>query len=139
MSPLNNEVVYNSKVIGKRTPDGTLFVIINEDRKTGKPVMIQMNIGKAGSSLSAWTYAMSAVCTLALEKGATIEELITLISNTNSDKLVMDATQPIRSGPAGLAQALIVYNHDRFEELEKEFASRHIPKRAQLFGRSARG
>lgn len=130
---LTNEKKWPSNVLRKLTPDGTIFVIIDED-ETGKPIQVRVNIGKAGSGLAAWTFAFSQLFTLALQHGATIEDVITVLSNTNSDRLVYDRNTPIKSGPAGVVQALLSYNVEKAKELGANIQ----PKRARLFGRSAK-
>jgi hypothetical protein len=139
MTPLVMSNEFDAYVIRKETPDGTLFVTIDHYKNTKKIAQIRAFIGKSGSKLNAWTFACSQLITLALAKGATIEDLITLLSNTNSDRLVYDGNVPITSGPAGLVQALIAYNHERYREVQSDIDRINKKRgRAKLYGRSAR-
>lgn len=128
-----NEMKWKSNVIRKLTPDGTLFVIIDEDAE-GNPAQIRVQIGKAGSGLAAWTFAFSQLLTLAMQHGATIEDVITVLSNTNSDRLVYDRNTPIKSGPAGVVQALLSYNVAKAVELN--MPELNGTRKARLWGRS---
>lgn len=108
-----------------RTPDGKMFVTIMED-DDGKPFKIQINVGKAGYSLSAWSNALSRMIDRSLEFGVSLDALINELSEITSDKVVMDATYICRSGPEGVVIALMKYNQDKnlkeVEELEYESA-----------------
>lgn len=109
---------YNSITIRSRTPDGTMFVNIMEDNETGKPCEIQIIIGKAGTNLRAWTDSVSRLVTMVLKCGGTLEDIITELSNTTSDKLIIDDSQvPVRSGPDGFVMALMKYKGHKYHEM----------------------
>ena len=100
------------------TPDGTAFVQVIED-DTGKPIQLIINIGKAGVPLSAWAEAVARLCTLLLQNGAGINNLIQELSLINSDKsTVLPEGSIVRSGPAGIVTALMKYRHAKFQELK---------------------
>ncbi len=63
------------------TPDGvtTIFVTHTE------PPEVQIFIGKAGSTVSAWAYALAQMTTYAL-RHSTLDEVILLLSNISSDR-----------------------------------------------------
>lgn len=125
---LNEQQVYATTTTKVRTPDGTMFVIVLDD-DSGKPVGIHINIGKAGSSLSAWANATAALVTKMLDHGIGLNEVIAELSELTTDKTVLsgDGNVPVRSGPDGLCYALMVYRKEKYRELvstlegEKEF------------------
>lgn len=108
---------YDCVVIETKTPDGTLFTTINE--LNNKPDNFQLQIGKAGSTLRAWTDAVATLATLAIQHGATIEDIITAISNFSSDRVAFtQGTTPIRSGPGGFVHALMRYKAERWKTMQ---------------------
>ena len=115
---LNEQQVYATTTTKVRTPDGTMFVIVLDD-DNGKPVGVQINIGKAGSSLSAWANATTALVTKMLDSGIGLNEVITELSELTTDKIVLsgDANIPVRSGPDGLCYALMEYRKSKFKDL----------------------
>lgn len=108
------------------TPDGLMFVIIMEDAQY-KPCGINIHIGKAGTAVSAWANAVARVCSLALDHGASIPELISELSQNNTDKSRRSGEVYIRSGVAGLSYALLQYHREGI----------HGPKRTRLANRGA--
>jgi hypothetical protein len=106
---------FDSVTMQVPTPDGTMFVTIMESEK-GLPVGIQVHIGKAGAPLAAWSNAISRIMTLALDKGATINDLIEELSGQTSDKARMTTNgESVRSGVEGVWVCLIRYKRDKFE------------------------
>ena len=117
MSQTNHEVP-NTISIRVPTPDGTAFVHVIEG-ENGKPVHIIVNIGKAGVSVAAWAEAVARLCTMLLNKGVSLNELIDELSAITSEKVkIMSDNSRIRSGPEGIAVALIKYRHGKFNELK---------------------
>ena len=117
MSQTNHEVS-NTISIRVPTPDGTAFVHVIEG-ENGKPVHIIVNIGKAGVSVAAWAEAEGRLCTMLLNKGVSLNELIDELSAITSEKVkIMSDNSRIRSGPEGIAVALIKYRHGKFNELK---------------------
>jgi hypothetical protein len=114
---MDSQEVFNTLTNKVRTPDGTMFVIVLED-KEGKPCGIHINIGKAGSSLSAWANATAALVTRMLGSGIGLNDIIKELSEMTSDKTVLtgDTNVPIRSGPDGLCYALMQYRKEKFRE-----------------------
>lgn len=90
-----------------RTPDGTLFVWVNE--KDNKIESVKLQIGKAGAAVAAWADAMAAMINLALSHGTTLDELIETLSNITSDRSARTIESNCRSGPEGVWMALIRY------------------------------
>lgn len=117
-SELAENQMYESTSYRVESPDGTMFVIVADDER-GKPIHIQINIGKAGASVSAWSHAMSRLMTVMLTNGFGINDLIRELSQTTSDKLVLsgDGMIPIRSGIDAVCMALMMYRKDKFRGL----------------------
>lgn len=109
---------FDGAVVRVPTPDGTLFLIVDEDA-SGRPCMIRFEIGKVGSALRAWTEAVGRLITLSLSKGATLEDVITEVSNITSDRIAYAGRVPIRSGPDGLAYGLVKYKGHKYDEMQK--------------------
>lgn len=118
----------NSVVIRVPTPDGTMFLMIDED-ESGKPVMIRLEIGKVGSALRAWTDVTGRLITLAIANGATLEDIVTEISNITSDRLVYNRRIPIRSGPDGIAYGIMQYKGLKYDEMNKILGGDGIDRR----------
>ena len=107
-----------STTIEVATPDGKLFAIIIE--KSGNPHEVLIEIGKTGQSVRAWTDAMGRIISLGLQSGLKIERIIEELSNVTTDKLTKSRGQNIRSGPEGVAYALIRYIQDQSASLMEE-------------------
>ena len=95
------------------TPEGQMWVHIIE--KDDKPIMVTVNIGKTGSVIQAWAAATSHLIT-ELFKHASHHTVIELISNITTDRVRIGKTSVIRSGPEGIATALIWYGNEKFKE-----------------------
>ncbi len=122
MSPAHDSS--NTISIRVPTPDGTAFVHIIENRE-GKPAHVIINIGKAGVSVSAWAEAVARLCTMLLEKGTGINDLIDELSAITSEKVkVMQDNSKIRSGPEGIAVAFIKYRQGKFQELKSALGAK---------------
>lgn len=118
MSPLVER--YESSTIKVKTPDGTMFVIFDEDDNL-KLVNVRIMIGKAGTNLMAWCETVGRLLTLAINHDVLLEEIQSEISLQTSNKLVLHRQDiPIRSGPEGLAYAIMQYRRDRAERLERK-------------------
>lgn len=114
------DYVVPCKVVHVKTPDGEMFVVINEDRKSASD-NIQIYIGKAGSAIAAWAYALSCMINLALDHGADLTEILEDISGVSSDKLSITANATkVKSGPDGVAIALLRYLQDNAKNLTKD-------------------
>ena len=110
---------FSGLTIQVKSPDGTMFVTINED-ENGKPIAIWISIGKAGASVAAWAVSMARILTLALDKGATISELCVELSGQTTDKVrITGDGEYVRSGPEGVFVALMKYKRDKYDELTK--------------------
>jgi hypothetical protein len=113
--------VFESEVIRAKTPDGTLYLLVMEN-KDKSIAGFKISIGKAGAPVAAWASALAEIMTLAIQKGATVEDLLTTLSGITSDRVARAATSVCRSGPEGVWQALIKYrqrpvvDHDAAEQ-----------------------
>jgi hypothetical protein len=124
-----SNAVYPSELIRSRTPDGTLYLLVMEKPDNSGIEGFQITIGKAGSPLAAWASAVASLMTLALKKGATLEEILTLLSGITSDGKPRTIDTTARSGPEGVWQALMRYrqrpavDHDDLDERSVRGAS----------------
>ncbi|KKL14733.1 hypothetical protein LCGC14_2512720, partial [marine sediment metagenome] len=100
------------------TPDGKLFAIIIEEK--GVPHEVLIEIGKTGQSVRAWADAIGRVISLCLQSGLGIERIIEELSGVTTDKLTKSRGQNIRSGPEGVAYALIRYIQEQSASLMEE-------------------
>lgn len=125
---------FESITIQVPSPDGTMFVTIMEDN-TGKPVGIDLHIGKAGASVAAWAQALSRMMTLALDHGSTINDLVVELSNMTSDKRRDTAAgEPIRSGVEAVWLALVKYKRDKFEKVSLTLGDVNVRGRGSRLG-----
>lgn len=117
--PMTSTLV-DTAAIRVETPDGTMFVLVDEDVTTQKPIAIRINIGKAGSPLMAWASAAAELVTLLLESGIDAHKILEKLTDIHSDKLAHSSGIPIYSGPDGLANALLLYlKHVEEEKYER--------------------
>lgn len=105
----SSELVCKATVVRIRTPEGKAFLIIDEDPKTSNPIRFDLQLGKSGTALRSWSYAMGRMLTLSVLHGATIEDVITELSNVTTDKY----SGGVRSGIDGLVKGLMRYQSDR--------------------------
>jgi hypothetical protein len=110
---------FSARTIRVSTPDGTLFVHIAEDDE-GKLKQIMLNLGKAGTAVSAWANALASTLTLSIELGATLEDLTELLSNiTSGSSARLGIGGNCTSGPEGVWMALMHYRREKHEEHRK--------------------
>jgi hypothetical protein len=99
------------------SPDGTMFVTVTEDR-AGKPIAVFIHIGKAGAPIAAWSNALARMISLALDHGATINDIMVELSNQTSDKIRMTTQgESIRSSIEAVCHALMQYKRAKFDEV----------------------
>lgn len=124
-----NEAVFPTYSYKIDTPDGMMFVQILENEQ-GNAVQMLIQIGKAGTSLNAWSDAVARLVSRLLPSvgvyGA-IEEL----SNITSDRPMrrLSRGESIRSAPEGVAYALMKYTQEKFKNAQQQF---HKPGRPSL-------
>lgn len=111
-----------SITIKTHTPDGTLFTTIVEELDAPRQVLL--NIGKSGHSLQAWADALARVITLALRSGLTLNSIIAEISNISTERRSFSNGTTVRSGPEGLAHALLKYVSAKYVDQSDERPSR---------------
>jgi hypothetical protein len=110
---MEQEKAYKSFSVRVVTPDGTMFVHITEDEQ-GVPQWVSINIGKAGTNLSAWADACARLVSRLLPNvHIAIEELTGI---TSSRFRQMATGEMIRSGPEGIAYALLKYRGAKYKE-----------------------
>lgn len=112
-----NDWFLSARTVRVSTPDGTLFVHIAEDDK-GKLKQIMLNLGKAGTAASAWANALASSLTMSIELGATLEDILALLSNITSSSAPRIAIGgKCSSGPEGVWMALMRYRREKHEEV----------------------
>lgn len=112
--------IYNSSTYRIYTPDGTMFINMIEDTNR-QVIAIDIQVGKAGGSLRAWAHCFGRLLTMALEHGASIEEIAAELSSQTSDRSKRYANGiQVRSGPEGVYTAIMMHKHSRFDEQSRE-------------------
>jgi len=114
MSNLDDKVGDGTYSYQINTPDGQMWVHICE--KNDKPIMVIINIGKSGSVIQAWASATAYLVTELL-KYTSHHKVIELVSNITTDKIKLGPGSIIRSGPEGVATALVRYSNEKFKEV----------------------
>lgn len=100
------------------TPDGKMWVTIVE--RNGVPVQVIVSIGKTGSYTMAWANAASLLITRLLEF-ITIHQVIQELSGIATGRLAyLTGGDKCRSGPEGIAIALLRYRKEKYSELGPE-------------------
>jgi ribonucleoside-diphosphate reductase alpha chain len=108
---------HNSTTERVQTPDGTFFVHIVEN-ENGRPIMIQVSGSKAGTAVAAWCDALARTITIALQSGVDWTRFIEELSSITSSRALRLVKGAIcRSGPEGIAIALMRYRDGKHEEL----------------------
>jgi hypothetical protein len=87
------------------SPDGPATVIISE-MPSGPH--IQIFIGKAGTSVAAWSDALAAMTTFALQS-TSLDEVINALADITTDRIAFRGDTYSRSGPEALVIALRTY------------------------------
>lgn len=105
-------LVFDAVTIKVKAPEGDMIVIFSEDK--GKPVRVEIFIGKAGNTLRAWATSFAESITVGLENGASLEEFCNVLYDQASDKSVTDDSGlAVRSGPEAFALAILKYKRYR--------------------------
>lgn len=102
--------IFNTLNIRQTCPDGTAYIQILEE-EPGKIHKIIFQIGKAGSSINSYCYAIAELSTELLRSGYSITDLIELLLDITSDRaprLEVNGPQN-KSGAEALASALRMY------------------------------
>lgn len=96
------------------TPDGVMFIHIATEDGKDLPSLMQINIGKSGTALSAWADAVARLATRLLPHVG-INGVIEEISGITADKVKNTIDGPsVRSGPEGIAVALLKHRAQWF-------------------------
>lgn len=123
---MNSNAKYNSLTIREPTPEGTAYITIVENTP-GKVIRIFTHIGKSGTALNSYTFAIDELVTALFEKGSTITEVISYLSDISSDRSARFANESgsyNRSYAEALARALKMYlsSLDTLPDGEKKVA-----------------
>lgn len=118
---MKEDKLYPNTIERIRTPDGTLFICIIEDIDNTKPIMIQINGPKTGSSIASWYDALARAINIALASGIDWMNFITEFSNITTSKAIrlVDGVSA-RSGPEAVAIALMRYRDRKNGEIQEE-------------------
>ena len=94
------------------TPDGTANIFVTETN----PVTISITIGKAGTSIAGWAYALSQLVNLALQDHS-IDEVIDVLTNITTHQSAYNSNGvQCRSTPEAVSFALIEYKRIKAKE-----------------------
>lgn len=111
------------------TPEGVMFVHIIE-HPPSMPYKIDITIGKAGSAIQAWASAFARISSVCLRNGIPLSALVEEISGLNSDRVTLSNGRNVRSGPDGIAQAILIY----IESKKPKVITRHRRRGPTFFG-----
>lgn len=118
-------------------PEGTIFVTIIED-DNGKPIAIDLSLGKAGTSVRTWTQSLARIMTVGLEHGATIDNFIEELSGQRTDRSRRSGDGiDITSGPEAICYALMKYKREKYQARRNELGI-NDDSDAERKGRGAR-
>lgn len=99
------------------TPDGSATIFITET----DPITISITIGKAGTSIAGWAYALSELVNLAL-KNSSIDEVIDILTNITTHQSAFNSNGvQCRSTPEAVSFALIEYRRIKAKEKNNAF------------------
>lgn len=113
-----NDVSYPTYTYKQPTPDGTVYVVLTEDPVTEKLTQVFIHLGKSGTLTRAWSEALASIMNLAILNGARTEDIVAAISNITTGRRANDGTVSIRSGPEGVARAMLHYNQLKSKQME---------------------
>lgn len=128
----SEQAKFSNVTIKVAAPNGNMFVCIMEDCKQ-QPIGIQIFYGKAGSAVSAWAAALSRTCSLVLDHGGDINNLIAELSEIKTDRAQRHVNGVvITSDVEAVCYALMQY---RREKSEREHGDIYSQYRAPRLGR----
>lgn len=109
MNLQSNPEIKNSISIKTTTPDGSAYIIIDEDYP-GKISRIYFNVGRSGTSVNAWAHCVAELVTELLREGKSLNDVINILSNITSQRSTRSINGlECRSGPDALFIALMKY------------------------------
>ena len=119
--------LYPNHTIRVRTPAGTLFVSIVEDR--GIPIALQINGTKNGSELAAFCDSTARLASEILESNQKngISKLIELLSNITTDKAAMHNGLVSHSAIEGICLALSQYQSMKYKDNMLQYSDYRPP------------
>lgn len=111
MQPADMQEKYDSITFHNPTPEGEATVIVVESQP-GVIYKIFFTIGKAGSGVNAWAFALAEMVVFALQQKADLNDVIISLSNITSSRYINDGSGiPCRSGPEALYLSLMKYRN----------------------------
>ena len=90
------------------TPQGTLYVTINEDW-SGEPFELFMTIGKSGGTIESFSEGLARMVSLNLRSGVKLDSIIDQLQNIRSPEVQFDNGETIYSVPDAVATVLERY------------------------------
>jgi ribonucleoside-diphosphate reductase alpha chain len=90
------------------TPQGTLYVTINEDW-SGDPFEMFMSIGKSGGTIESFSEGLARMVSLNLRSGVKLDSIIDQLQNIRSPEVQFDNGETIYSVPDAVATVLERY------------------------------
>lgn len=94
------------------TPQGTLYVTINEDW-SGEPFEMFMTIGKSGGTIESFSEGLARMVSLNLRSGVKLDSIIDQLQNIRSPEVQFDNGETIYSVPDAVATVL-----ERYQETD---------------------
>jgi hypothetical protein len=139
LSKLQLNKPYKAYSVRVETADATMYVDIIED-DLGVPCEIMIHAGKTGSAVFAWADSVARMCSSMLRRGMNIYDIIQEFSNSTTSRLQIRNPNRLnaRSGPDGLAVALLYYTKIKQAELHDHIKIKEMVRRPASFKRKAR-
>lgn len=117
MTTMSNNDFVSMYAFRWSTPDGSATIFITET----DPITISITIGKAGTSIAGWAYALSELVNLAL-KNSSIDEVIDILTNITTHQSAFNSNGvQCRSTPEAVSFALIEYRRIKAKEKNNAF------------------
>ncbi len=91
-----------------KTPDGEAFVFIAETT----PITVQIFIGKAGTSVASWAWALAEMTNFALE-ARSVDDVIEKLNDITTDRAVFHNGAECRSTAEALAFSLMEHKRGK--------------------------
>ena len=104
-NPIERPLILNGQTIEQPTPFGDMFVTVNFD-KSQYPFEVFVNIGKAGSDISAMAEGLGRAISVGLRSGVTIQTYIKQLKDIGGRAVYGIGPNQVRSLPHGVAVAI---------------------------------
>lgn len=129
-------LTYDAVSIHVKSPDGDMTVIFSEEN--GRPIRVEIFIGKSGHSLRAWAVSFSEIVSLGLQNGVDLDSFCNVLYGQTTDKITLDTSGlNVTSGPEAFALAILKYKKykmDNPSEIKYDGKVGYFTKRRNLGG-----